>query len=162
MGRVRTATINDLEDIVEIYNWAILNTVATFDTEIKTVETQKEWFSQHDSQFPIVVYEREGQIKGWASLSRWSDRCAYSKTAEISVYIEPASHREGLGSHLFEWLIDSARGNGLRSILSRIAGPSEASLKLHDKFQFELVGTMKQVGDKFGRVLDVHLLQLIL
>ncbi len=82
---IRPAKPDDLIGITDIYNEAILTTNATFDTETKTVESRKEWFESHDSRNPIIVAENENEIIGWASLSKWSDRCAYSDTAEISV-----------------------------------------------------------------------------
>ena len=84
---IRNATIDDLESITKIYNYAILNTVATFDTEIKTVEDQIQWFKGHSKNNPIIVAEEKGSVIGWAALSKYSTRCAYSNTAEISLYV---------------------------------------------------------------------------
>jgi L-amino acid N-acyltransferase len=85
---IRAAELKDLEDITEIYNHAILNTVATFDTKPKTFEEQKKWFEGHGSKNPILVAELDNKIVGFASLSKYSTRCAYSDTAELSIYIK--------------------------------------------------------------------------
>ena len=96
----RRAELKDLETITEIYNNAILTTVATFDTEPKTMDEQRAWFEDHDHKYPVFVVESDGIVVGWASLSKWSDRCAYSDTAEISLYIGEKFHGKGIGKKL--------------------------------------------------------------
>ncbi len=78
MCTIRPAQTADLNAITDIYNEAIRTTTATFDTEPKTEEEQKIWFDSHGSKYAILVAEFKGVIVGWASLSKWSDRCAYS------------------------------------------------------------------------------------
>ena len=85
MLKIREAKIQDLNEITEIYNWAVLNTTATFDTNPKSLDEQMLWFENHGEKNPIVIAESDNKIVGWASLSRWSDRCAYRDTAEISL-----------------------------------------------------------------------------
>ena len=72
---IRKASHDDLEIITEIYNEAIEHSNATFDTEPKTIDEQKQWFTDHGSKNPILVAEKNGKIVGWAALSKWSDRC---------------------------------------------------------------------------------------
>ena len=72
---VRQATLEDLNDITEIYNEAILKTVATFDTEPKTIEEQKNWFQNHGKKYPLIVAEEENKIVGWAALTKYSTKC---------------------------------------------------------------------------------------
>ena len=158
---VRRAMLKDLGGITEIYNEAILKTVATFDTSPKTVEEQKPWFESHDSKHPILVAEQGGKIVGWASLSRWSDRCAYSDTAEISVYVKEEHRGKGIGKRLMQEILAQGQEGGLHTVVARIAESNEASVRLHEAFGFEHVGTMKEVGKKFGKLLDVHIMQKI-
>ncbi|MGD6852669.1 MAG: N-acetyltransferase family protein [Candidatus Bathyarchaeia archaeon] len=99
MVTLRKATIGDIEGITEIYNEAILNTTATFDTQPKTLEEQQKWFQNHQP-YLILVAMQEGIVVGWASLSKWSDRCAYSSTAEASIYIRKEFRGKGIGSQL--------------------------------------------------------------
>lgn len=77
MLTIREATLPDLGAITEIYNEAILKTVATFDTEPKTVEEQKSWFAEHGSKYPMLIAEQDSLTVGWASLSMWSDRLVW-------------------------------------------------------------------------------------
>ena len=161
MLTVRRALLKDLAAVTEIYNEAILKTVATFDTQPKTVEEQKPWFISHDSKHPILVAEQDGDVVGWASLSRWSDRCAYSDTAEVSVYVKEEHRGKGIGKELMREILDQGRKAGSHTVVARIAESNEVSVRLHEAFGFEHVGTMREVGRKFGKLLDVHLMQKI-
>lgn len=152
----------DLERIVEIYNWAIKNTTATFDTEEKSVANRTKWFDEHNDDFPLIIAEDdEGLILGWGSLTRWSDRKAYDVTAEVSFYISPEAHGKGIGSIILQELIKLGENNGKRCLISRVTKESQVSLHLHKKYGFEEMGVMKNCGVKFGRLLDVHFLQYI-
>ncbi len=161
MVTLRSARIEDLEAITEIYNEAIMKTVATFDTELKTSSDQKKWFDDHGSQNPILVAEQNGVIVGWASLSKWSDRCAYSETAEISLYVLEKHQGGGIGRCLMDALIKEGEKAGLHTIIARITEGNESSLHLHRSVGFVPIGTMREVGAKFGKRLDVHLMQKI-
>ena len=156
---IRSARQEDLEAIVEIYNEAILKTVATFDTEPKTCDEQTVWFATHDAKNPLLVAELTGIVVGWASLSKWSDRCAYSDTAELSLYVRGDHQGKGIGRRLIEAVLDEGKKNGLHTILARITEGNDGSLHLHQSVGFTHIGTMREVGKKFGRRLDVHLLQ---
>jgi L-amino acid N-acyltransferase YncA len=158
---IRPANPDDLIAITGIYNEAVLTTDATFDTEPKSVENQKEWFDSHNSRNPIIVAEIENTVIGWASLSKWSDRFAYSDTAEISVYIKDGYRGQGTGRQLIERIIQAGEEVGLHTIISRIVAGNEESIHLHEVFGFEHIGVMKEVGIKFGRLLDVVLMQKI-
>ncbi len=161
MMGIRQAGLGDLEEITAIYNDAILKTTATFDTEPKTLNEQKQWFGEHDSNYPILVAEEEGAIVGWASLSRWSDRCAYSDTAEISVYVREGHRRRGVGKMLVKAALQEGEQAGIHTIIARVADVNKASIHIFETFGFRNVGIMKEVGKKFGRLIDVCLLQKI-
>ena len=156
---IRRATINDLDAITEIYNEAILKTTATFDTEIKNRKEQKKWFEDHGSKNPIIVADENGIIFGFASLSKFSDRCAYSDTAEISLYVREELQGKGIGKKLMESIIKEGKKVGLHAIISRITEGNEKSIYLHKSVGFEHIGIMKEVGLKFGKRLDVYLMQ---
>jgi L-amino acid N-acyltransferase YncA len=161
MLNIRQATAADLGQITEIYNDAVEKTTATFDTEAKTSEEQENWFVKHDASHPILVAEQDGPIVAWASLSQWSDRCAYSGTAEISLYVKEEYRGKGVGKQLMAALIQQGKTAGLHTLIARIAGSNKISVDLCKSFGFQYIGTMKEVGKKFGQLLDVHLMQLI-
>lgn len=160
--RIRLAADADLPAIMEIYNEQVLHGTATFDTEpIDTPEKRRAWFAKHPPEiYPVVVAEEDGRVVGWASLSRWSERCAYNRTAEVSEYVHKDHRGRGVGSELLRELIARARTIGLGVLLARITGESAASLRMHADHGFTRIGTMRRVGEKFGRVLDVELMDL--
>jgi len=158
---IRKARIEDLDAITHIYNEAILNTVTTFDTEPKTKEEQTEWFINHNSKYPVLVAEFRNKVVGWASLTRWSDRCAYSDTAECSLYIEQDYQGKGFGKALLTTLLQEAEKRGFHVIIARITEGNDMSLNLCKSLGFRYIGTMREVGRKFGKLLDVHLMQIL-
>lgn len=158
---IRRAKIGDLTSITDIYNEAIEKTVATFDTTPKTIEERKNWFTNHGPKNPILVAEKEENILGWASLSEWSDRCAYSDTAEISLYVKEEYQRKRIGRKLLEAIIHEGEKAGLHTIIARITEGNETSIQLHESVGFFHIGVMKEVGLKFGKRLDVYLMQRI-
>lgn len=164
MGKkiIRTATEHDLARINEIYNHAVVHTTATFDTVEKTLDERKAWFAKHHPKYPVLVWEDEGKILGWASLTQWSERCAYDDTAENSVYVDPAHHGKGIGKALLAKLVEESRAKKFHTLIARIADGNPVSTRLHTTQGFETIGVMKQVGFKFGKRLDVLMMQIIL
>ena len=158
---IRRAEPEDISAITVVYNEAILTTEASFDTEPKTLEQQNTWFIRHDSRHPIMVAEQDGTVTGWASLSDWSDRCAYANTAEISLYVKEEHQGKGTGKKLMEAIISEGEKVGLHTVVARIVAGNDISIYLHELFGFEYVGIMREVGWKFGRLLDVLLMQKI-
>jgi phosphinothricin acetyltransferase len=162
MMRIRLAGLDDLEGITEIYNDAILKTTATFDTETKTLDEQKQWFEEHDLKYPILVAEKDGLIiVGWVSLSQWSGRCAYSDTAEISVYVREAYRGKGIGKKLVKAALQHGEKAGLHTVIARIADSNVISIHIFETFGFSHIGIMKEVGKKFEKLIDVCLMQKI-
>jgi len=161
MLTIRKATIRDLRAITGIYNEAVLHTSATFDTATKTVEEQRVWFDHHGDKLPVIVAEEEKQVIGWAGLSAWSDRRAYSGTAEASLYIKEGLRGKGTGRMLSGAILKAGKDAGLHTIILRIAEGNDASITLAKSLGFKEIGIMKEVGKKFGKLLDVTLLQLI-
>ncbi|MFN9520583.1 MAG: GNAT family N-acetyltransferase [Bacteroidota bacterium] len=158
---LRDAELTDAAAIAEIYNESILNSTATFDTETKTTEDRKAWLMQHNAKYPVVVAEISGTVVGFASLSRWSERTAYDNTAEISIYISPEHRSKGIGKKLITMIMEKGRNGGLHCLLSRITEGNEHSIYLHTQAGFTTIGVMREVGEKFGRILDVTLMQFI-
>ena len=159
---IRNATVDDAKQITDIYNEAILSTTATFDTEVKTEQQGREWLEAHDERHPVFVAELDGSITGWGALTEWSDRPAYYQTVESSFYVAEAYRGRGIGRALKQKIVDEARRLGFHTLIARMAEGSDASYYLNEDVGFELIGTMKQVGRKFGRRLDVHIMQLML
>lgn len=162
MLRIRKAIKEDVPAIMEIYNEAIVNTTATFDTEVKSLENRLQWFTDRDDNFPIFVAQKGGLIVGYIALNKWSERKAYDVTAEISLYILPDYRNAGIGKQLIEVVLAEAENSELVSIIARITEGNEHSIYLHTKNGFNVVGVLKSVGIKFDRLLDVTMLQKLL
>ncbi len=159
---IRLATPDDLPAITDIYNEAVLATTSTFDTQPRTLAQQRAWLESHGAAHPVLVAEVSGSVVGWASLTRWSDRPAYDITVEFSFFVFKAHQGRGVGGSLLRAIVDEAGRLGYHALIGRIAEGSDASLHLAQRFGFVKVGTMRQVGRKFGRLLDVHIMQRLL
>jgi phosphinothricin acetyltransferase len=158
---VRDARLTDLEAINAIYNHEVATGTATFDTEPMSPERRRAWLEQHGTpNRPALVAAEGDAVLGWACLSAWSDRCAYARAAEVSVYVDHAHWRRGVGRALLQALIERGRAAGLGVLLARIAGDGGGSLLLHEAVGFHRFATMRRVGQKFGRILDVQMLDL--
>lgn len=162
MIHIRKAKLEDLPSLVQIYNHAILHTTATFDLKPLTVEKRKSWFFRHTSSHPLYVAELNGQVLGYCGILPYSEKAAYAKTVELSIYLHPQAQGKGIGSKLLKFMIERARFLGYHTILSGITAGNEASIKLHERFGFKKVAHFKEVGYKFGQWLDVYFYQLIL
>ncbi len=161
MPTIRPAKPSDLDAITEIYNEAIRTTTATFDTEPRSESEQLHWFASHDPRHPILVANLDGKVVGWAHLAKWSDRAAYAETAETSFYVRQEHRRQGIGRKLKQAIVEEGRRLGFHTLIARVAEGSHESLHLNEAFGFVHVGTLKEVGRKFGRLLDVHILQKV-
>jgi phosphinothricin acetyltransferase len=161
--RIRDAAADDVPAITAIYNDAIEHTVATFDTQPKSVEEQQRWFEDHagGGKYPVLIAELDGETVGWSSLSAWSSRRAYAETAEISVYVKAGFRGRGFGRRLAESVLRAGRGAGFHSVIALIESGNEASMHILETLGFDHVGVMHEVGRKFERLLDVTIMQLI-
>lgn len=161
MRTIRKATLQDLRAITEIYNQAVLHTTATFDTVTKTIEEQRAWFDKHSAKFPILVAQEDKEIVGWASMSVWLDRCAYTDTAEASLYVREGQRGKGTGRKLSEAILKAGKEAKLHTAIARIAEDNKVSIRLAESQGFKHIGVMKEVGKKFGKLLDVYMMQIM-
>jgi phosphinothricin acetyltransferase len=156
---IRPVVPNDAEAIRTIYNIEVATTTVTFDLVERSELEQRDWITEHQGVYPALVAIIDNKIAGFASLSPYRPRPAYSTTAEDSVYVASEYRGQGVGSALLSALIDSATAHGFHAIMGRIVGDHEASIGLHRRCGFELIGIEREVGRKFGRWLDVALMQ---
>lgn len=159
---IRRATVDDAAAIAEIYNEAILTTTATFDTEPKTIAERLAWLASHGERHPVLIASLDNNVVGWASITKWSDRLAYADTAETSFYVRSEYRGRGIGRQLKGAVIEEARKLGFHTLIARVAEGSHESIHLNESFGFVHVGVLKEVGRKFGRLLDVHIMQKML
>jgi phosphinothricin acetyltransferase len=164
--RVRLATIDDAEAIRAIYNPEVLESTVTFDLVPRTLEDQQQWLDEHSGAHPAVVAEdgpeNDAVIIGFGSLSEYKARPAYRTSVEDSVYVHRAHQGRGVGKLVLDSLLDLAVDHGFHAVFARIVGGHEASIGLHEALGFEIIGTEREVGRKFGQWLDVVIMQKLL
>jgi len=159
---VRPATEADVPAITDIYNHEVLHSVSTFDLEPQTVAERLAWFRATQHPHCVVVAETAGQVVGWGCLRQFHERAGYRFTAQDSVFIHQDHRARGIGKLILAWLVQRARKNGFHTIMAGISEGNEASVRLHRRFGFVVVGIERQVGWKFDRWLDVTWMQLML
>jgi L-amino acid N-acyltransferase YncA len=166
---IRVATRGDAEAMRTIYNHEVENFTTTLDMVPRSLADQQAWTAARSGAFAAIVAvvdhptaAADGLVVGFASLSPFKDRPAYSPTVENSIYVARSHAGLGIGRKLMERLIADARDSGFHSMIARVETSGAASLALHRACGFELVGIEKQVGRKFRRWLDVATLQLML
>jgi phosphinothricin acetyltransferase len=161
---VRLVTLDDAEALRTIYNREVESSTVTFDMVARTLDEQRRWIAEHSGPYPalVAVDDHSGAVIGVASLSPYRPRPAYATTVEDSVYVHHGERGRGVGFRLIEALVESAEAHGFHSIIARVVGDHEASIALHRRAGFEIVGREREVGRKFGRWLDVVLMQRML
>lgn len=159
---IRRAENADIPALMEIYNDAVLHTTATFDTEIKDIENRRAWFAEHTGRHIIYVYEEDGCVAGYASLSRYRDRKAFDGAVEISIYIHKDHRGRGIGHSLMqETLAYAKQCTDIETVISLITSENAASIHLHEKFGFVYCGQIRHAGVKFGKTLNLNAYQII-
>lgn len=146
-----------------IYNPVVETSTATFDLVPRTLDQQVAWLSDRSGARIVLVAETdEATVAGYAALSPYRERAAYSTTVEDSVYVHADHQGRGVGRLLLDALVDTARAHGFHAVMARIVADHEASIALHAVCGFEVVGHEREVGRKFGRWLDVTLMERLL
>lgn len=159
--RIREAKIEDIDEIADIYNYEVLNGVATFDTEIRSYEDQKSWYENHTGKYRIFVADIDGKIAGWVSLSKWINKRAAEKSAELSLYIKKECRGRGAGKALIKKSLSMAEKDGIKTVISLITDGNDVSINLHEKMGFTLCGRVDKVAEKFGKELNLIIMQKI-
>jgi L-amino acid N-acyltransferase YncA len=159
---VRLARPGDAEAIRSIYNLEVTESTVTFDLVPRTLGDQLAWLAEHDGVHPAVVTESDGAVVGFGSLAPYRNRPAYATTVEDSVYVRRDRQGQGHGRAIVAELLRLATLHGFHAVMARIVDGHQASIALHRACGFELVGVEREVGRKFGRWLDVALMQRLL
>jgi phosphinothricin acetyltransferase len=158
----RLAREVDFPAIVEIFNWAVVNSNATFAVEPVAAETWRAAWRESGDRHPWFVADVDGEVRGFARSAPHNGPCAYAWSADISVYVHPDHHGEGIATTLYTRLIPTLRAQGYRTAIAVIAVPNPASERLHAAFGLERTGTLSGVGWKRGAWHDVAYWQLSL
>lgn len=147
--------------ITQIYGYYVENAVATFEVEPPPIEEMiRRWQQVTGAGFPYLVAARGRDVLGYGYLSPYRTRCGYRFVAEDSIYVDRESARQGIGRMLLEALIEEAEVRGLRQLIAVVGdSANRASIALHERCGFAVVGTFRSIGFKHGRWVDTVLLQ---
>ena len=160
---IRNVTLADSSRIAEIYNYYIQNTAITFETEeIDAAEMERRISAILGAGEPFIVYEIEGVVVGYSYLHTFKERAAYSRSKELSVYVDTEYKGKKIGENLCRYIIDSVDRNSIHAIISCITIPNPASILLHEKLGFTKVGHFREVGFKFDKWQDIGYWELIM
>lgn len=160
---IRDACEADLAGILAIYNDAVLTTTAIWNETVADLASRRAWLDERRSQgYPVLVATDGAQVMGYASFGDFRAWHGYRYTVEHSVYVSRDHRRRGVGAALLACLIERARAQGKHVMVGGIEAGNEASLRLHARKGFQVVGHLAQVGTKLGRWLDLVLVQYTL
>lgn len=158
---IRDAAPEDAEAIAAIYNDAVRNSTAIWNDVVVDTANRVDWIAaRQNAGFPVLVLEEAGAVTGYASYGPFRAFDGYRETVEHSVYVRQDHRGGGRGRALMEALIAHARADNRHIMVAAIEAGNTSSIALHEKLGFAAVGTMPEVGQKFGRWLDLALLQL--
>lgn len=158
---IRDATPADATAIAAIYNDAVRTTTAILMEGEVAPENRVQWMATRQALgYPVLVAEAEGAVLGYAAFGDWRPFDGFRGTVENSVYVAPEARGHGVAQALLTELIGRARACGKHVIVAAITAENAASLRLHEKLGFVETARMAQVGQKFGRWLDLVFLQL--
>lgn len=162
--QVRDARDGDLEGVMAIYNDAVLNTTAIWNEVAVDLANRRAWLADRErAGYPVLVaVDDGGSVLGYASFGDWRAFDGYRHTVEHSVYVRSDVRGGGIGTALMAELIARARAIGKHVMVAGIEAENRSSIALHERFGFEQVGLLPQVGMKFGRWLDLAFLQRVL
>ncbi len=155
-------TENYLPKVREIYNYYIQNSTATFHIQPLTLGEMRQLVFYNDPRFKTFVIFDHDQLCGYCILARYREREAYSITAGATLYLKPGFTGKGIGSEALRFLEKLARQKGFHSLIGGICGENTASIKLFEKNGYTKCAHYKEVGKKFGRLLDVVHFQKLL
>lgn len=159
---IREVKLKDAKEIVDIYNYYILNTNITFEENALTADEMEERIIEKTAKHPWIVYEKDGQVIGYAYLSQWHGRSAYRFSKEASIYLDINEKGNGIGKILFEKLLERAKEYKVHSIVSGITIPNDASISMHEKYGFKKIAEFEEIGYKNNQWLNVGYWQKIL
>lgn len=163
MITIRPAEEKDIAPMLEIYNYAILHTTSVYSYTAHTMEMRRKWFEEKKaSNHPVLVAEIDNKVAGFISYGPFRSWPGYRYTVEHSVHVHKDFRRQGIASLLLEKMIEIAKQNGVHAIIGGVDAANDASIKLHEQFNFKQVGHLKEVGYKFNQWLDLVFVELVL
>ncbi|MGD6942584.1 arsinothricin resistance N-acetyltransferase ArsN1 family A [Cytobacillus gottheilii] len=160
---LRRASIEDLNDILEIYNQGIEDRLATFEEDLKDTDYMENWFAVHQGRYAVFVAENaDGKITGWASINPYNPRAAYYGVGELSIYIHREFRGTGIGQKLLHVLEDEAKIQNFYKIILFTFPINTLGLSLYRKLSYLEVGLLKNQSRLNGKFVDVMIMEKLL
>ena len=161
---LRPCTEQQLPEILDIFNEAILYSTAMYEYKPRTREIMDNWYKEkQNGNCPLIgLFDPDNTLMGFATYGPFRVRPAYKYTIEHSVYVRSDKRGLGLGTILLKKIIKIAEENDFHVVIGGIDASNQLSIRLHEKEGFEFCGLIKQAGYKFGKWLDLAFYQLIL
>ena len=160
---IRDATREDLAYISALYNATIPTTTAAWTEQPETLADREVWFArQQEAGYPVLVADDDGRVVGFSAFGDFRDTAkwpGYRLVVELTIHVAEAYWGKGVGRALITELIGRARGLGKTQIVAGIDGANEASIRFHERLGFREVARLPAIGIKFGRTLDLVLMQ---
>ncbi|WP_316573279.1 GNAT family N-acetyltransferase [Nocardia canadensis] len=158
---IRDADKADLPAVLAIHNTNIASSTAIWDTDEVDLDNRLSWFADRTAAgMPILIAEIDGEVAGYASYGQWRPKTGYRFSVENSVYVDERFQRRGVATALLTELIARATDSGrVHAMIAAIESSNIGSIALHERFGFRTVGELPEVGHKFGRWMDLTLMQ---
>lgn len=164
---IRAARPDDAAALLEIHNAAVTHSTAIWTDRLETVADREAYLADHEAAgHAVLVAETDGAdgtdrlVVGYASFGTWRQKNGYRLTVDNSVYVRDSHHGAGIGRALMTELITIARDRGFHVMIADIEAGNTASVRLHERLGFEVCGTIREVGTKYGRWLDLTVMRL--
>jgi len=157
---IRKVRIEDAQQLVDIYNYYVINSVVTFDDIPFKATFFESKINSISSQYPFYVFEENNEILGYAYANKWRLKPAYKHTVESTIYLKKSATGKQIGTKLYSYLLSKLKEQNYHVVIGGLSLPNDASIKLHEKFGFKKAAHFKEVGLKFGKWIDVAFWQL--
>jgi len=152
---IRSVLPGDAPRIAEIYNHYIEHTAITFEEQVTSFDEVTRRIAEITQRLPWFVYAENGTVIGYCYASPWKSRSAYRFSVESSIYVANSFGGRGVGTLLYEHLLNDLKARGVHAVMGGITLPNEVSVRLHEKLGFRKVAQFQEVGFKFGRWVDI-------
>ena len=143
----------------ELYNLTIVDSHVSFATEPWTLEMRDRWWDNRDEELPALVAEEAGRVIGITYGSRYRPKPAYKSSAETTIVLDESARGRGVGTRLLGALLDELTERSFHRAIAIISMPNDASIVLHKRLGYRMVGVMSETGFKLGRYWDVAMME---
>ena len=162
MVQIRNVTLNDVQELLDIYSYYVLNTTITFEYETPSMNEFTQRIQKITQKYPYLVATLDDEIIGYAYATSYKERAAYDWSVETTVYVKNDKHGLGIGKELYLHLEQALKEKNIVNMLACITYPNPKSIDFHTKFGFEKVGHFPKVGYKFNEWRDIIWMQKVI